>query len=67
MTMISIQKELEDVKETRQREARQSKEDREELSILRDRCQKLEAENEHRVQSVRIVLLTWDDFAESIE
>jgi hypothetical protein len=66
MTMISIQKELEDVKEARQREARQGKEDREELSILRDRCHKLEEENELRLQSVRMVLFTLDDFADSI-
>lgn len=55
MTMMSIQKELEDVKEVRQREAHQSKEEREELSILRDRCHRLEKENELRLQTVRVL------------
>jgi len=46
--MRLMQKELEDLKETRQREGRQAQEDREELIIFRDRCNKLEGENELR-------------------
>ena len=43
-----LQKELEEIKESRQRECRQAQEDREELQIYRDRCMKLEAEHELR-------------------
>ncbi|KAF8813736.1 hypothetical protein BYT27DRAFT_7180495 [Phlegmacium glaucopus] len=43
-----LQKELEEIKESRQREGRQAQEDREELQIYRDRCMKLEAEHELR-------------------
>lgn len=50
--MRLMQKELEELKEVRQREARQAQEDREELIIFRDRCNKLEEENEHRQGSV---------------
>ncbi|KAF8971065.1 hypothetical protein BDZ97DRAFT_1724181 [Flammula alnicola] len=48
LAMRSMQKELEDLKEARQREARQAQDDREELIIFRDRCNKLEEENELR-------------------
>ena len=48
---LSLQKELEDLKETRQREkareTRRIQEDEEELQILRDRCEKLEEEREN--------------------
>jgi protein SPA2 len=43
-----LQKELEELKEYQQREARQAQEDRDELQIYRDRCMKLEAEHELR-------------------
>ena len=43
-----LQKELEEFKEYQQREARQAQEDRDELQIYRDRCMKLEAEQELR-------------------
>ncbi|KAF9472133.1 hypothetical protein BDN70DRAFT_503738 [Pholiota conissans] len=48
IAMRSMQKELEDLREARQREARQAQEDKEELAIFRDRCNKLEEENEMR-------------------
>jgi len=41
-----MQRELEDLKEARQREALQAEEDREELQIYRDRVNKLEDERE---------------------
>ena len=44
--MRILQKELEEIKEARQREGLQAQEDREELQIYRDRCMKLEAEHE---------------------
>jgi FtsZ-binding cell division protein ZapB len=53
--MRLMQRELEDMKEARQREARQAQEDREELIIFRDRCNKLEEENE--VRQGRVILL----------
>jgi len=54
--MRLMQRELEDLKEARQREARQAAEDREELIIFRDRCNKLEEENELRQGRVIILL-----------
>jgi FtsZ-binding cell division protein ZapB len=54
--MRLMQRELEDLKEVRQREARQAEEDREELIIFRDRCNKLEEENELRQERVIILL-----------
>ena len=54
--MRLMQRELEDLKEVRQREARQAEEDREELIIFRDRCNKLEEENELRQGRVIILL-----------
>jgi FtsZ-binding cell division protein ZapB len=47
-TIRLLKKELEELNEYRQRESRQAQEDREELQIYRDRCMKLEAENELR-------------------
>ncbi|KAG6866201.1 hypothetical protein C0991_007226 [Blastosporella zonata] len=51
-TMRSLQKELDELRETRQREseraARRSQEDEDELRILRDRCEALEEERETR-------------------
>ena len=55
--MRLIQRELEDLKEARQRESRQAEEDREELIIFRDRCNKLEEENELRQGRVIILFL----------
>jgi len=46
--MRSMQRELEELKEARQREALQAEEDREELHIYRDRVNKLEDERELR-------------------
>lgn len=54
--MRLMQRELEDLKEVRQRETRQAEEDREELIIFRDRCNKLEEENELRQGRVIILL-----------
>jgi len=54
--MRLMQRELEDLKEARQREARQAQEEREELIIFRDRCNKLEEENELRQGRVIILL-----------
>lgn len=54
--MRLMQRELEDLKEARQREAQQAQEDREELLIFRDRCNKLEEENEVRQGRVIIFL-----------
>ena len=54
--MRLMQRELEDLKEARQREARQAQDDREELIIFRDRCNKLEEENELRQGRVIILL-----------
>lgn len=54
--MRSMQKDLEDLREARQREARQAQDDREELAIFRDRCNKLEEENESRQGAVIIIL-----------
>jgi hypothetical protein len=51
-----MQKDLEDLREARQREARQAQEDREELAIFRDRCNRLEEENELRQGTVIIIL-----------
>lgn len=46
--MKALQKELDELRETRarekEREARRAREDEEELQILRDRCEKLEDE-----------------------
>jgi FtsZ-binding cell division protein ZapB len=55
--MRLMQKELEELKEARQREARQAHEDREELIRFRDRCDKLEEENESRQGGVIILFL----------
>lgn len=52
--MRLMQKELEDIKELRQREARTAQEDREELAIFRDRCNKLEEENENRQGMINV-------------
>ena len=50
--MRSLQKELDDVLETRQREkereVRRVQQDEEELQILRDRCEVLEQERENQ-------------------
>lgn len=46
--MRNMQKELDELKDLRKREARQAEDDREELAIYRDRCLKLEEENEMR-------------------
>ncbi|KAF9017999.1 hypothetical protein BDZ89DRAFT_1165453 [Hymenopellis radicata] len=52
MTMRALQKELEDLRETRQREkereARRAQQDEDELQILRDRCEVLEQDRETR-------------------
>ncbi|GLB37366.1 putative spa2 homology domain (SHD) of GIT [Lyophyllum shimeji] len=51
-TMRALQKELDELREDRQREAeraaRRAQEDEEELQILRDRCERLEEERENR-------------------
>lgn len=48
MTILDLQRELEEVREDRQREkereSRRIHDDEEELQILRDRCERLEAE-----------------------
>jgi len=46
--MRAIQKELDDLQEVRKREARQAEVDREELEHFRERCSRLEEENEFR-------------------
>lgn len=49
--MQALQKELDEMKESRQREknreSRRAQSDEEELQILRDRCEKLEEERQH--------------------
>jgi protein SPA2 len=61
--MRALQKELDEVKETRQREkereSRRAREDEEELQILRDRCEKLEQDRESQRGIVRIFKLSW--------
>ena len=48
MTILDLQRELEEVREDRQREkereTRRMRDDEEELQILRDRCERLESE-----------------------
>ena len=51
-TIRMLQKEREELKEQQQREARQAQEDRDELQIYRDRCMRLEAEQELRQEEV---------------
>lgn len=51
-TMRALQKELDDLREAREREARQAEDDREELHIFRERCNRLEEENELRQEGV---------------
>lgn len=50
--MRALQKELDELRETRQREkereARRAQEDEDELQILRDRCEKLEDERQNQ-------------------
>ena len=46
--MRAMQKELDDLQEVRKREARQAEVDREELEHFRERCSRLEEENEFR-------------------
>ncbi|KAF9528478.1 hypothetical protein CPB83DRAFT_766575 [Crepidotus variabilis] len=50
-TMRSMQKELDDLRQARERELRQAEDDREELKIFQDRCNKLEEEFEMRQSS----------------
>ena len=56
--MRSMQQELDELRDLRRREALQAQEDREELSIFRDRCARLEEENELRQGSVIIIYLS---------
>ena len=48
MTILDLQREVEEVREDRQREkereSRRMRDDEEELQILRDRCERLESE-----------------------
>jgi protein SPA2 len=52
MAMRALQKELDELREVRQREKERevlrAREDEDELRILRDRCERLEEEREHR-------------------
>lgn len=52
MAMRALQKELDELREVRQREkdreALRAREDEDELHILRDRCERLEEERAHR-------------------
>lgn len=54
--MLSLKKELEEAKETRQREKeremRRAREDEEEIQILRERCERLEEENTSQSNTV---------------
>ena len=56
--MLALQRELDSVREeaqrAREREARRTQQDEEELQILRERCERLEDE---RASTVRLVLL----------
>jgi hypothetical protein len=58
--MRSLQKELDDLRETRtrerEREARRVREDTEELRMLRDRCERLEEEQSNNRGGVRVFL-----------
>jgi len=51
--MRNMQRELEELREAREQEVFQAREDREELVMLRDRCNKLEDELESRQGMVR--------------
>jgi hypothetical protein len=59
--MLSLQKELENVREdaqrSRERGARRTQEDEEELQILRERCERLEDERASAVCSVTSPIL----------
>ena len=54
--MLALQKELDNVREdsqrTRERDVRRSRQDEEELQILRERCERLEEERTSTVCSV---------------
>jgi hypothetical protein len=54
--MLALQKELDSVREdsqrAREREVRRSRQDEEELQILRERCERLEEERTSAVRSV---------------
>lgn len=56
-SMLSLQRELEELRELRQRdkerEARRIQDDEEEIQILRDRCEKLESERTLSQSEVR--------------
>lgn len=61
--MRSMQQELEELHDLRRREALQAQDDREELVIFRDRCARLEEENELRQESVISLCLCKKDAA----
>jgi protein SPA2 len=65
--MRALQKELDELKETRQREkereSRRVRQDEEELQILRDRCEKLEQDRENQRGIVCIFRLSWISIA----
>ena len=58
--MLALQKELDNVREdtqrSRDREIRRSRQDEEELQILRDRCERLEEERTSAVCSVTFTI-----------
>jgi hypothetical protein len=58
--MLALQKELDNVREdsqrSRDREMRRSRQDEEELQILRERCERLEEERTSAVCSVTFII-----------